>query len=53
MSGKDAVDVALVPRDQLLDLLRVTVGGGLDQLLRDVARHVRFEKLLEQSRQPF
>ena len=51
MPGKDPVDIALFPREELLHLLSVSVGGGLDQLLGDVAGDVRLEQLLQEGRE--
>ena len=50
MARKNAVDVALLPGHQLLDLGGVPVGGGLHQLLGEVPGHVGLEELLEQGR---
>ncbi len=49
--GEHPVDVALVPGEELLHLLGVAVGGGLDELLGDVAGDVGLEQLLEQGGQ--
>ena len=49
--GEDAIDVALLAREELLDFLVVAVGRRLHQLLGHVARHVRLEELLQQRRQ--
>ena len=51
VAGEDAVDVAVLPLKELLYLLAVPVGRGLDQLLRHVAGDVRLEELLQQRRQ--
>ena len=49
VAGKDAVDVALLAVDQVLNLLRVAVGRGLDQLFRQISGHVGLKQLLQQS----
>ena len=53
VAGEDAVHVGVDPLENLFDLLRVAVGRRFDQLLVNVARHVRFEQLLQQGAQIF
>ena len=47
VTGEHAVHVALLPPQQLVDLLRVPVGRSLDQLLRHIPRYMSLEELLE------
>jgi hypothetical protein len=51
MPGKDPVDVAVLPVQQLVHLLVVAVSRGLDELLGHVARDVCLKELLEEGGQ--
>ena len=45
--GEHTVDVALVPAEQVLDLLRVSVGRRLHQLLSQISGDVSFKELFQ------